>query len=201
VEGNAVALPFPDRSFDLVLNMDGAISFCGPEAEHALFESCRVTRKKLIITVANRAGMVPIWAAASLEVAGRLLPAIYAMLEQGEWHQEQFPENPQLTKGLTQDYFGVFKAFLPSELRELLERAGMRVLWLGGLGSLAYLCDKETIERVLKEEALFEEFVELCKRFDREILPEGPGTRQRAGLIAVAEPLKQEENEQSQVKV
>jgi|Deesub1362B_J571_1020462.scaffolds.fasta_scaffold00254_18 ubiquinone/menaquinone biosynthesis C-methylase UbiE len=69
VEGNAVALAFPDRSFDLVLNMDRAISFCGPEAERALFGSCRVTRKKLIITVANRAGMVPIWTAASLEVA------------------------------------------------------------------------------------------------------------------------------------
>jgi len=187
VEGNAVALPFPDRSFDMVLNMDGAISFCGSEAERAIFESCRVTKKKLIITVSHRAWMVPVWLASSLEVAGRFLPAVYAMFEQGEWHQEQFPENPLLAKGATQDYFGAFKAFLPSEIRTLLEQAGMRVLRVGGLGSLANLCGEELIKRVRKDEALFQEFLELCERFDKEILPEGPGTRQRAGLIAVAE--------------
>lgn len=188
VEGNAVDLSrFPDRSFDLVLNVDGAISFCGSEAERAIFESCRVAKKKLIITVSHRAWMVPVWVAASLKAMGHFPPAVYAMLDRGEWHQEQFPENAMLSKGLTQDYFGAFKAFLPSELRKILEQAGMKVLRIGGLGSLANLCGKETVERVLKDEALFQEFVKLCERFDREILPEGPGTRQRAGLIAVAE--------------
>lgn len=188
VEGNVVDLSqFPDCSFDLVLNMDGAISFCGSEAERAIFESCRVTKKKLIITVSHRAWMVPVWVASSLEVAGRFLPAVYAMLDQGEWHQEQFPENAMLAKGLTQDYLGALKTFLPSELREVLERVGMRVLRIGGLGSLANLCGKETVERVTRDEVLFQELLELCERFDREILPKGPGTRQRAGLIAVAE--------------
>ena len=188
VEGNVVDLSqFPDCSFDLVLNMDGAISFCGSEAERAIFESCRVTKKKLIITVSHRAWMVPVWVASSLEVAGRFLPAVYAMLDQGEWHQEQFPENAMLAKGLTQDYLGALKAFLPSELREVLERVGMRVLRIGSLGSLPNLCGKETVERVTRDEVLFQEFLELCERFDREILPKGPGTRQRAGLIAVAE--------------
>jgi hypothetical protein len=92
-----------------------------------------------------------------------------------------------LAKGLTQDYFGAFKAFLPSELSEILGQAGMRVLRIGGLGSLANLCGKEAVERALKDEALFQEFLELCEHFDREVLPDGPGTRQRAGLIAVAE--------------
>lgn len=188
VEGNVVDLSqFPDCSFDLVLNMDGAISFCGSEAERAIFESCRVTKKKLIITVSHRAWMVPVWVASSLEVAGSFLPAVYTMLDQGEWHQEQFPENAMLAKGLTEDYLGALKAFLPSELREVLERVGMRVLRIGGLGSLANLCGKETVERVTRDEVLFQEFLELCERFDREILPKGPGTRQRAGLIAVAE--------------
>jgi ubiquinone/menaquinone biosynthesis C-methylase UbiE len=188
VEANAVDLSqFLDRSFDLVLNMDGAISFCGSEAERALFESCRVTKKKLIITVSHRAWMVPIWAASSLATAGHLVPAVYAMLDQGEWHQEQFPENAKMTQGLTQDYFGAFKAFLPSELRSHLERAGMRVLRVGGLGSLANLCGRETVEQALRDEAVFQKFLELCERFDKEILPNGPGTRERAGLLAVAE--------------
>ncbi len=188
VEANAVALPFPDRSFDLVLNMDGAISFCGSLAEQTLQESCRVTRKTLILTVSHRAWMIPVWASASVKVAGRLVPAVGAMFDRGEWHQEQFPDNPLLSKGVTQDYFPGFRAFLPGELRGLLEWAGMRVLRCGGLGTLANFCGLEAMEQVCQDAALFQDFVDLCERFDREVLPEGPGTRQRAGLIAVAVP-------------
>jgi hypothetical protein len=43
-------------------------------------------------------------------------------------------------------------------------------------------------ERRWWDAKLFEEFVDLCERFDREILPEGPGTCMRAGLLSVAEP-------------
>lgn len=188
VKGNAVDLsPFPDCSFDLVLNMDGAISFCGPQAERAIRECSRVTRKTLIITVSHKAWMVPLWVKTSLAVAGRILPAVYTMVNEGTWDQEQFPENVTLSKGCTQDYFAPFRAFLPGELRELLERAGMRVVRVGGLGSLANLCGKETIEKVLKDEIPFQEYLTLCEQVDRELLPEGPGTNQRAGLIAVAE--------------
>jgi hypothetical protein len=63
----------------------------------------------------------------------------------------------------------------------------MTVLGLGGLGSLANLCGPEAVQRAQVDEALFWEFVELCDRYDREILPDGPGTRERAGLILVAE--------------
>jgi ubiquinone/menaquinone biosynthesis C-methylase UbiE len=74
LEGNAADLSqFPDRSFDLVLNMDGAISFCGSRAGEAIKESCRVCRRKLIVTVSHRAQMVAVWVASSLQVAGRFL--------------------------------------------------------------------------------------------------------------------------------
>jgi SAM-dependent methyltransferase len=188
MEANAVALPFSDRSFDLVLNMDGAISFCGSLAEKALQETCRVTRQTLILTVSHRGWMIPIWVSASIKVAGRILPAVEAMFDRGEWHQEQFPENPLLSKGVTQDYFPGFRAFLPAELRALLEEAGMRVLRCGGLGSLANFCGPESLDQVCQNETLFQDFADLCERFDREVLPDGPGTRQRAGLIAVAVP-------------
>jgi ubiquinone/menaquinone biosynthesis C-methylase UbiE len=184
VEANATDLSaFEDRSFDLVLNMDGAISFCGSEAETALLESCRVSRAKVVLTVSHRACMLPVWVAESLVALGEFPPAVYAMLERGEWHYEQFPENARLT----QSYFGTLRAFLPHELRRFFEGLGWRVLRCGGLGSLANLCGKDTVERVLQDQSIFTEFVNLCERFDTETLPDGPGTRQRAGLIAVAE--------------
>jgi hypothetical protein len=132
--------------------------------------------------------MIPVWVSASVQVAGRFVPAVEAMFDRGEWHQEQFPENPSLSKGMTQDYFPGFRAFLPAELRAILEEAGMRVLRCGGLGTLANFCGPDTVEQVCQDEALFQKFVDLCERFDRDVLPEGPGTRQRAGLIAVAVP-------------
>ena len=60
--------------------------------------------------------------------------------------------------------------------------------WMdGGLGSLAHLCYEETLERVMGDGRLFEEFVSLAERFDLEVLPQGPGSYRRAGLIAVGE--------------
>lgn len=189
VQGNAVDLSrFPDRSFDLVLNTDGAISFCGSEADRAIRESCRVTGGTLIMTVSHRAQMAAVWAKGSLVTLGRLSPSVEAMLERGEYHQDQFRENARLAEGCTQDYMGTLRAYLPTELRALLEGMGMRVLRCGGLGSLAGLCGPEAIARARADERLFEAFLDLCERYDREILPHGPGTRQRAGLIAVAEP-------------
>jgi len=184
IEANAADLSqFADRSFDLVLNLDGAISFCGSEAHTALSESCRVTRQKLIVTVSHRAWMFPLWAASSIVELGKFSQAVYAMLEEGGWHYEQFPDNAKLS----QSYLGALKAFLPKELRQSLEQYGLHVLRCGGLGSLANLCGQETLELALKDDALLNEFLDLCERYDNEILPDGPGTKQRAGLIAIAE--------------
>lgn len=184
VEGNTVDLSrFPSGSFDLVLNMDGPISSCGPKAERAIIESARVARHKLIISVAHRAWMIPLWLTSGLRAGGSFLPAVYAMLNKGEWHPDQFPENAMLAERLP---FRYFKAFLPGELKEILQRAGMKVLRAGGVGSLSGLCEEEAVEQLLKDETLFQEFLTLCERFD-EISPEGPGTRNDTGLLAVAE--------------
>ena len=153
-EGNAVDLSqFADRSFDLVLAMDGAISFCGSEAEKALLESCRVTKKKIILSVLSRARMVQLCAESSLELKRELLKAVYEFVETGLWHQNKFPENKIFTKGLTQDYLGTMKAFTLSELKTIIEQANMQILRLGSYGSLSNAFDKEMIERIFKNNA------------------------------------------------
>jgi ubiquinone/menaquinone biosynthesis C-methylase UbiE len=188
VEGKASDLSrFSDRSFDLVLNLDGAISFSGSHAMKAIQESCRVARKKVILTVSHQAQMIAVWTSSSLTRTGELCAAVDAMLHRGEWHQEQFPDNTVLAEGLTQNYFGPLKAFLPKELRKILEGEGMRILRCGGIGSLAGLCDPQALLRAAGDSALLESFLSLCEQFDSQILPDGPGTRQRAGLIAVAQ--------------
>jgi len=130
-EGKASDLSqFSDRAFDLVLNMDGAISFSGTKAFPAIQETCRVAAKMVIVTVSHRAQMAASWVSGSLARTGRIAP--------------------------------------------------------GGLGSLASLCDREMVAGVSKDGDLLHAFLDACERFDAEILPCGPGTRLRAGLIAVA---------------
>jgi len=131
--------------------------------------------------------MVACFTIVSLLREKRLFPAVYEMIKTGQWHQEQYPDNALLSKGVTQDYLGALKAFLPDELRKIIVQSGMRILRLGGLGSLANLCGSEVLKPVLEDKVLFQEFLNLCEDFDKEILPEGPGTKERAGLIAVAE--------------
>lgn len=171
---------FTDASFDLVLNMDGAISFCGSAAEKAISETCRVTKRAVIVSVSNRAWMAPVWLTESIDRTATITPAVSEMLRNGFWHWDQFPENAQLVEG----YFGTLKAFLPDELRMLLEKNGMVAVELHAVGSLANLSAK-ALEKLSKDEALFNQFLDLCEEYDR-ICPTGPGTRQRAGLLAVA---------------
>ncbi|MFZ2190403.1 MAG: class I SAM-dependent methyltransferase [Candidatus Magasanikiibacteriota bacterium] len=191
IEANSTNLSrFPNRSFDLVLNMDGAISFSGSEASVAIKESCRVTKRTLILTVSNLAKMIALWVDSSLEVSNKFMGAVQAMFDQGLWHQKMFRDNYLLTKGSSQDYVGALKAYSSNKLRKELEKNHLRVARVGGLGSLASLCGVETIQKVMKNKKLFNEFIELCDKFDKEIMPEGPGTKQRAGLIAVAKVIK-----------
>ena len=188
VEANAADLSrFSDRSFDLVLNLDGAISFSGSQAIRAIQETCRVAKNKVILTVSHQAQMTAAWVSSSLTRTEQLGPAVEAMISRGEWHQEQFPENGALAEGLTQNYLGSLRAFLPAELRRILESAGLRVLRCGGIGSLAGLCDPGVLQRIANDVVLMDSFLSVCDRFDKDVLPEGPGTRQRAGLLAVAQ--------------
>ncbi|MCC7409922.1 MAG: methyltransferase domain-containing protein [Phycisphaeraceae bacterium] len=186
-QGDAADLSrFADRSFDLVLNMDGAISFCGPAADRAVAETCRVAKRWVVLTVSHRASMVRVWLESSLIVYKRIIPAVYEMLDHGRWEQEQFPENPGLVRGITQDYFGHFRAYHPHELRALVERVGLEVLRCGGVGTLANFLGRELTQQACQTPDVFEPFVDLCERFDLEAEPDGPGTRQRSGLLLVA---------------
>jgi hypothetical protein len=82
---------------------------------------------------------------------------------------------------------GALRAFLPDELRVLIEGVGMHVLRCGGLGSLARLCGREVVQLATRDEAVLEDFLEACEHYDSQVLSDGPGTDERAGLIAVAQ--------------
>lgn len=183
VQANATDLHmFPGKAFDLVLNMDGAVSFCGKDADRSIKETCRICRKKLIITASNKAWMIPVWVAATFPKFKKVVPAVKSMIKDGFWHYDQHPHNKKIVPG----YFGTLKAFLPSELSALIKANGLNVKTCRAIGSLANLCGKDTVDFVKQNPGSMETFLDLCEDFDQNILPSGPGTKQRAGLIAIA---------------
>lgn len=59
LEGNAIDLSrLRDRTFDLVLDMDGPISHSGAGAERVIRESCRVSARTVILTAAHAAFVI-----------------------------------------------------------------------------------------------------------------------------------------------
>ncbi len=183
VQANAADLHmFPNKAFDLVLNMDGAVSFCGKDANKSIKETCRICRKKLIITASNKAWLIPVWVATTFPKFKKIVPAVKSMIKDGFWHYDQHPHNKQIVPG----YFGTLKAFLPSELAGLIKASGFNVQTCHGLGSLANLTGKDTVDFVKQNPRARETFLDLCEEFDKKIMPNGPGTKQRAGLIAIA---------------
>ena len=181
VEASAADLSrFADRSFDLVLNLDGAISFAGPQGAAAvLAETCRVARRTVIVTVSNRACMVATWLKYSLQATGRILPAVHAMMRTGGWDHDQFPDNALLYPGVCD--LPRLQSFTRDELAAALTRQGLTVLAARALGSLTHLLLPHGLDA-----AATDDFVALCEAFDSDLLPDGPGSFRRAGLLAVA---------------
>jgi SAM-dependent methyltransferase len=185
IQANATNLPFEDNSFDLVLNQDGAVSFCGTQAEIAIQEAIRVSKKLNIFTVSNRAQIAAIGVEENLATQDKILPAVNAMFELGFWHPDQFPDNHHLMPN--GQYFGTLQAFTFQDLKELLRHYPVTIKRLTGLGSLTSLISSQALKRALDSDELYLMFLDKCEYFDLHILPEGPGTKQRAGIIIVLE--------------
>lgn len=136
VEGDAADLSrFRDRQFDLVLNMDGPISFSG-RPEQVIAESCRVANRTLIATASNKAAMVATWIKYSMKAAGRLLPAVEEMIAHGRWHKDQFADNALIYPSVCD--IPVFEAFDVDQLAALVGRH-MNVAVARSIGSLTHL--------------------------------------------------------------
>ena len=69
----------------------------------------------------------------------------------------------------------------------------MNVLFSRSIGTLAHLylihAYRQNNGRFSMSKEMMEEFVEICDQFDQKVMPDGPGSFRRAGVIALAEAL------------
>ena len=77
---------FSDRYFDLTISLDAPVSYAYPEQKKALEELGRVTKDKLIVSVVNRWGQVPVAVETelrfrnSLEISRRFLEKVTGII-------------------------------------------------------------------------------------------------------------------------
>ena len=165
---------FPDKHFDLVLNLDGAISFSGRDADKVISESSRVTKNKLLVSVSNKGCMVATWLNYSFNQHNKLAPSVYEMMNNGYWDINQYDTNEDIAENL----FPIesFKAYTPEELKTELEKNKMIVMFSRSLGSLSHLYlihlyRQKPNEMQSKNIDNSKEFIDLCEKFDIEIMP------------------------------
>lgn len=161
-----------DRSYDLTLCLDAPVSYAWPHHEQALAEVCRVTREVVVLMVSSRLGVVPFMV--DYDLAGDFLPPGYdkpvphflmarGILAQGV---ETFPDDVRAWLEATGRLTPPDYAFTPEELCTLVEAQGFAVEVLGGPGALARSIRRESLDAVLADPRLFDEFIDLSMAFD-----------------------------------
>lgn len=135
---------FVDKSFDLVMSFDAPISYTYPNQETVIGELVRLAKKKIIVSVTSRLGVLPY----------RANPI----------QKNQFILNPEDSDGFVQ--WCITYTFLPEELKGILERFGVRNVELAGPGAFARTVPNEILVKIMNDEKQRREFLEVCHVYD-----------------------------------
>lgn len=187
IAGSVDNLPFADRSFALVLCLDAPISYT-PDPGRAVAELVRVTRGKIILSVVNRLGQLPVGVRAEAWFGSNLRYS-WRFWQTGSWQAPSILERAaRWVPGLAVRVFPPLTAFTPEEISRLLKYSGCQVDKVMAPGSLARLVGRRALRRILRRPALREEFLALAAEFDSrpEIL--GLGALGASGLLVIASP-------------
>lgn len=185
VAGSVDNLPFADASFTLVLCLDAPISYT-LDPGRAVAELARVAQGKIILSVVNRLGQLPVGVRAEAWLGARFHYS-RRFWQTGRWEAPPVLEAAaRWVPPLADRIFPPLAAFTPEEIFSLLVRSGCRVEKVMAPGSLARLVGRRALRRILRRPALREEFLALAAEFDSrpEIL--GLGAQGASGLLVVA---------------
>lgn len=179
---------FADKSFDLVMSFDAPISYTYPNQEKVIGELVRLAKKKIIVSVTSRLGVLPYranpiqknqfilnsedsdgfvqWCISNRQNAidsfmldkKGIDELIQNGLMGGEWEIEEYE------KGGTP--WCITYTFLPEELKGILERFGVRNVELAGPGAYARTVPNEILVKLMQDEKQRKEFLEVCHAYD-----------------------------------
>lgn len=178
---------FSEQCFDLVLCLDAPVSYAYPDYSRAIEEICRVSRKRIIISVVNRLGQLPIAIELGVGWTGSL-NYVRSFLEKGNWdHPEKLQQIESRIPFLSRYLFPPFHAFLPKELIDLVVEQNFKLDRIVATGTLARLLKTKTLQRIVNNQKAYQQFLEICQEYDSQFEVLGVGARSASGLLVIAE--------------
>ena len=188
VEGKVQNLhQFSDQCFDLVLCLDAPVSYAYPDHFQAIQEICRVSRERVIISVVNRLGQLPIAIELEMGWTGSLNQT-RSFLEKGNWdHPEKLQHIESRFPFLSRYIFPPLHAFLPQELIDMIIEQNFQPVRIMATGTLARLLKTKTLQRIVNNQKAYQHFLEMSREYDSQFEVLGVGARSASGLFIIAE--------------
>jgi len=188
VEGRVQNLhQFSRKYFDLVLCLDAPVSYAYPDHFRAIQEICRVSRKRVIFSVVNRLGQLPIAIEQEMRWTGSLNHT-RSFLEKGNWdHPEKLQQIENWISFLNRYIFPPLHAFLPGELVDIVAEQNFQPVRIMATGTLARLLKTKTLHRIVNNQKTYQQFLKICQEYDSQFEVLGVGARSASGLLIIAE--------------
>ena len=198
---------FHDRQFDMVISFDAPISYTYPHHEDVIGNLVRIADKRIIISVASNLGWIP-YLFNPAQKAQYVLdkessdPYVRWTLDKAVQQLASFvPDLTQVRKVVDihmmddiddiSEYhiegkiqWPVTYAFMPDELREILERFGAKNVRLSGPGALSRSIPNDVLVNIMQNDKLKQEFLDFCYLYDSQPFCAGMG---KDNLVACAD--------------
>ncbi len=193
VEGKVQNLnQFPERYFDLVICLDAPVSYAYPDHFQAIQEICRVSRERVVLSVVNRLGQLPIALELEMSWIGSLNYS-RSFLKEGNWdHPQKLQQIEKRFSFLNRYIFPPLHAFLPKELIDIIIQQNFQPVRITATGTLARLLKTKTLRRMVNNQKIYRQFLEICQEYDSQFEVLGIGAGSASGLLLIAERIKNE---------
>ena len=180
---------YGDRSFDLVMSFDAPISYTYPNHARTIGELVRIAKKRIMISVSSRLGALP-YLANPIQKNQFILDKdskdgwVQWCLNSREQMIETFSfSKDSLMKTYATGLFGDIEEskkaydrgetpwsisyhFMPDELKEILEKNGVRNVELAGPGAFARTIPNEILVKIVSDPIQRKQFLEFCHLYD-----------------------------------
>ncbi len=181
---------YADRSYDLVISFDAPISYTYPHQEAVIADLVRMAKKQVMFSVSSRLGSLP-YLANPIQKNQFILdehcgdPFVTWCVQNRESALAGFRFDE---RALQNAYRGgllggeeeiaeyerggapwcITYAFMPGELRAILEKNGVRNIALAGPGAFARTLPREILLTVMRDDAQRAAFLDFCHLYDSE---------------------------------
>lgn len=180
---------YGDRSFDLVMSFDAPISYTYPNHARTIGELARIAKKRIMISVSSRLGALP-YLANPIQKNQFILDKdskdgwVQWCLNSREQMIETFSfSKDSIMKTYATGLFGDIEEskkafdrgetpwsisyhFMPDELKEILEKNGVRNVELAGPGAFARTIPNEILVKIVSDPIQRKQFLEFCHLYD-----------------------------------